>query len=332
VAVTLLAAILSALALAVIELAHPWPATSSRPSAPTRAALANSGTRLRNGSVIADTPYTLPSYSQAKGVDYFASQADYDRAVNDSSFVLRRLTYASGGLKVSGYLYRPAQTAGRKLPVIVYNRGGYLVSDLGHVLLPFFHRLASEGFVVFAPLLRESDGAEGRDEVGGADLEDLMSVVPLLGSLPYADSKNLFLYGESRGGMMTFQAIRDGFPAKAAATFGAFTDLEAYLASAPEVEALSRKIMPDYDTRRAEVVGRRSAVAWVDRLSVPLLLMHGGADKSVDPSHTLSLAQALNRTGKQFELVIFAGDNHVLRLNQVERDARAVAWFKRHLA
>jgi hypothetical protein len=35
------------------------------------------------------------------------------------------------------------------------------------------------------------------------------------------------MYGESRGGMMTFQAIRRDLPVDAAAVFGAFTDLEA---------------------------------------------------------------------------------------------------------
>ena len=43
------------------------------------------------------------------------------------------------------------------------------------------------------------------------------------------NSEKIYLYGKSRGGMMTYQALRDGFPARAAATVGAFTDLEAML-------------------------------------------------------------------------------------------------------
>ena len=98
-------------------------------------------------------------------------------------------------------------------------------------------------FVVVAPLYRGSLGAEGKDELGGGDLLDLMNVTKLLAHLPYADTRNVFLYGESRGGVMTFMAIRDGFPANAAATFGAFTDMDAYVRSAgPQLEALSRHV------------------------------------------------------------------------------------------
>ena len=63
-------------------------------------------------------------------------------------------------------------------------------------------------------MLRQSDGSEGRDEMGGADVDDLMDVLPLARSLAYVDTNNLFMYGESRGGMMTYQAVRRGFPVK----------------------------------------------------------------------------------------------------------------------
>ena len=72
-------------------------------------------------------------------------------------------------------------------------------------------------------MYRGSEGAPGRDEMGGADLADLMNIRAVIASLPYADATNTFLYGESRGGMMVLQALRDGFEARAAATVGAFT-------------------------------------------------------------------------------------------------------------
>ena len=59
--------------------------------------------------------------------------------------------------------------------------------------------------------------------------------------------------------------------------------------------------------------------------------MHGGADKSVDPVQTLALAGLLQKSGKSYELIIFNGDNHTLSRNQIDRDARAVAWFKKHI-
>jgi dipeptidyl aminopeptidase/acylaminoacyl peptidase len=198
-------------------------------------------------------------------------------------------------------------------------------------LLVPFHRLADAGFVVVAPMYRGSEGAPGRDELGGADLADLMNIRAVIASLPYADAANVFLYGESRGGMMVLQALRDGFEVRAAATVGAFTDLDAYLKEDPQAAAMSSKILPGFEANRDAHVERRSAIRWADRISAPLLIMHGGSDTSVSPSHALQLGTALQRTGKPYELVIVAGARHVMDPFAAERDERAIRWFRRHL-
>ena len=130
---------------------------------------------------------------------------------------------------------------------------------------------------------------------------------------------------------MALQALRDRFPARAAAIVGVFTDLEQYLKEDPNAAALAPKIFPDYETSRAAVIERRSAVRWADRITAPLLIMHGADDTSVNPAHALQLATALQRSGKRFELVIAAGAKHVLDPFEAERDERAIRWFRRHL-
>ena len=192
------------------------------------------------------------------------------------------------------------------------------------------HRLASEGFAVIAPMYRGSEGAPGHDELGGGDLADLKNVLPLVKNLAFADVENLFLYGESRGGVMTFLAIRDGFPARAAATFGGFTDLAAYLHADPRANQLVHSIWPDYDDRQEQILAARSAIQWPERINTPLLLMHGGADRQVSPAQTLSLATRLEALKKKYGLHIFAGDNHIVSTHRVERDRQAVLWFKEH--
>jgi dipeptidyl aminopeptidase/acylaminoacyl peptidase len=198
-------------------------------------------------------------------------------------------------------------------------------------LLVPFHRLAEAGFVVVAPMYRGSEGAPGRDEMGGADLADLMNIQPVIASLSYTDSTNMFLYGSSRGGMMVLQALRDGFRARAAAIVGAFTDLDQLAKEDPKTFALAPQLFPNYETNRAAIIERRSAVRWADRISAPLLIMHGGADASLNPSHALQLAAALQRSGKPYELVIVAGARHELEPFESERDERAVRWFRRYL-
>lgn len=256
---------------------------------------------------------------------------EYAEAVADSRFRMERIVYASGGLRVVAYAWSPVRPPAAPLPVVVFNRGSYVRGDIGAELAPMCRRLALAGFAVIAPLYRGSDGGEGRDEMGGADLADLMCVPALAAGLGGADTSRLFLYGESRGGMMVFQALRDGFPAKAAAVFGAFTDFDSLVASDPQTyDRVCPAIWPDFATRRTEIATRRSALRWADRLEAPLLLMHGGADGGVNPALTLHLAERLQRLGREYELHVYAGDGHALKKNHVDRDARAADWFRRH--
>jgi dipeptidyl aminopeptidase/acylaminoacyl peptidase len=289
-----------------------------------------------NGTIVERKAYAFPPYEkavQATDVEDYAPKEAYEQAVNDRRFELQKVTYMSDGLRVVAYLYKPVRTAGALLPAIVFNRGSTVRGDIAPELVSFFRRLASEGFVILAPMYRQSDGGEGRDEVGGADVNDLMNVVPLAKSLGFIDTNNLFMYGESRGGMMTYQAVRKGFPVKAAAVFGAFTDLDALIKYRPQVyqPRTLKQIWPDFDARRDEIIKSRSAVYWPETLDVPLLIMHGGADWSVNPSQSLTIAQKLQDLGKSYELVIYAGDGHILSRNQEDRDRRAIAWFKRHM-
>ena len=289
-----------------------------------------------DGAPVEQKLYDFPSYERAvesTDVERYASKEAYERAVSDRRFAFRKLKYLSDGLRVTAYLYGPAQAGGAKLPAIVFNRGSTVRGDIAPELIAFFHRLASEGFVVLAPLYRQSDGGEGRDEVGGADLNDLLNVVPLARALGFVDADNLFLYGESRGGMMTYQALAHGFPANAAAVFGALTDIEALVRDHPEVytPALLKQFWPDFEARRAEIFRSRSALRWAESLNAPLLIMHGGADRAVSPAQSLALAQRLQQLGKTYGLVIYPGDGHTLARNQEDRDRRALLWFKAHL-
>ena len=241
-----------------------------------------------------------------------------------------RVTYPSDGLEVVAFVYRPSGTRDR-LPVIVYNRGSYVRQNAAPELLVTFHRLADAGFLVVAPMYRGSEGAPGRDEAGGADLADLVNIQPVIASLAYADASNTFLYGSSRGGMMTLQALRDGFPAHAAAVFGAFTDLEQLVREDSRTAGYARQIWPDYEANHVAIADRRSALRWADRITAPLLIMHGGDDRDVGPPHALQLADKLQRNGQPYELVIVAGANHTLQPFEAERDERAIRWFRRHL-
>jgi len=289
-----------------------------------------------DGVVTERKAYTFPSYDKAvetTDVEIYAQKADYEKAVGDVNFEFEKLKYMSDGLKVTAYLYKPKRTEGKSFPTIIFNRGSTVRGDIAPELITFFHRLALEGFVVIAPMLRQSDGGEGRDEVGGADLDDLLNIFPLAKSHAFVDMNNLFMYGESRGGMMTYLALRKEVPVNAAAVFGALTSLQELADAHPKEysPAFFKMLWPDYETRKAELFEARSAIRWADQLNTPLLIMHGGADKGVDPAQSLNMAQRLQKLGKLYELIVYAEDGHRLAHNQEDRDRRATGWFKRFI-
>jgi dipeptidyl aminopeptidase/acylaminoacyl peptidase len=276
-------------------------------------------------------PVTFPAYEAYPGIEFYAPTAeDYARAIADRDLVMERLTYRSGGLDVYAYLYRPAASPkDGRMPVVVFNRGSYVRDEFAPEVLMSTRRLAREGYLIVAPMLRGSGGAQGHDGLGEGDLDDLFNVMGVIRDIPYADPQRVFLYGESRGGIMCLLAARDAFPARAMAVYGAITDLGAFLEGNANARRLAETIWPDFSLREAEVVESRSAVRWPEKIDIPVLLMNGGADGQVTPLHALRLASALQELGKPYEVRVFYGDNHMLTRRAEERDADAVKWFRR---
>jgi len=118
-----------------------------------------------DGLVIERKPYAFPSYEQAvqtTDVEKYTPKQAYEKAVSDGDFALEKLKYMSDGLKVVAYLYKPRETEGKRLPTIIFNRGSAIRGDIAPELVAFLHRLATEGFIVLAPMYRQSDGGEGQ--------------------------------------------------------------------------------------------------------------------------------------------------------------------------
>lgn len=287
-----------------------------------------------DGRPIAERVYVLPRFEElspahASAVTREGSRETYEAARTDGRFTLRKLEYASDGLRVVAYVYSPAST-GLSLPAIVYCRGSYISGDEAPALLLTMHRLAEAGFVVVAPQYRQSDGGEGIDDLGGADVADVHNALRLAAGLPGVDGARLYLYGSSRGGMMTYQALRDGAPVRAAAAVGAFTDLDTLLASDPRSRAAALAKWPEFARDRGEIVRRRSAVYWADSLRVPVLMLHGASDPQVSPRQSERLASLLAAAGTPHELHIFPGGSHSLAEKAAARDSLVVDWFRRH--
>jgi dipeptidyl aminopeptidase/acylaminoacyl peptidase len=231
-------------------------------------------------------PCVFPPYDQTSAFTRrYYPQQEYEATSRRTTVDCLRIRYISDGLSVVGFIVKPRSAGGdTRYPVIVYNRGGF--RDIGKIdtwnLLDFYG-FASQGFVVLASQYRGSDGGEGRDEVGGADVADVLVLSRVAASLPDADSSNMFLYGLSRGGMMSFLSLKRGFPAKAVAVVGAVFDVEAFQERAPKVVASALALSPDA-SKGVAVLRERSVMNWPDQVSAPLLIIHGAKDEEVPAS------------------------------------------------
>ena len=266
--------------------------------------------------------------------DFVLSRQEFERRRAYAGFECHHIKYLSDGLKVSGYLWKPKETAGPLRPLIIFNRGGN--REFGAVspwMWSGFYPFLEQGFVVVASQYRGNDGGEGREEFGGADVRDVLNLLPLAKSLGYVDMNNVFLLGASRGGMMTYLALKQGMSVNAAAVLSGVSDVFALVKDRPEMrEHVLKELIPDFDKRADEAMRDRSAVYWADRINVPLLILHGSADWRADPaSQALAFALKLQEKHKNYQLIVYAGDNHGLLMNRADSDKRVIDWFKEHL-
>jgi dipeptidyl aminopeptidase/acylaminoacyl peptidase len=245
-------------------------------------------------------------------------------------FECLQIRYLSDGIEITGFIWRPQVTTGKRFPLIVYNHGGS--GGPGH-LSPWtsfgFHNFLKAGFVVIGSSYR--GGSKGRDEYGGADVHDVMSLEPLAASLGYIDMDNQFMLGRSRGGMMTYLAMKQGFPLKAAATEAGNPNLIEESQRRPLLAAGLGFSVPGYAEHREELLRERSAEFWPQGITAPLLILHGSYDWRVQAGTQQRFAQVLEAAGRPHELRIYEADNHGLTMNRGDVDARVIGWFQRYL-
>ncbi len=244
-------------------------------------------------------------------------------------------TYKAGDVPVLGYAIRPK--GAHNLPIIVYNRGGngsYGGVIFAHMMLNLFP-LAEQGFVIVGSQYRGTFQVEPdfTDEFGGADVVDVVALVNLAESINGADPERLGMLGSSRGGMQTFLTARQLDSIKAIATQSAMTDLLLGLETRPEMENVYKQRIPDYQTNKDTVLKQRSVVYWVDELDkdMPILLIHGSADKRVDAGQSLALAGLLKANKHPHKLVIYEDDVHYFTNNSDKALEEVATWFKAHL-
>jgi dipeptidyl aminopeptidase/acylaminoacyl peptidase len=263
-----------------------------------------------------------------------ATRAEYEGWIAHPTSC-RRILYGSDGLRVVAYVWEPPHIApGVKLPVILALHGGNRnEAKWKPDSASGMARLVAAGFIVVGVQYRGVDGGEGQEQFGGDDVHDVVNAVTLARELPEADTRNVFLMGASRGGMMVYLALRDGAKVNAAATISGLIDLELEAKRHPDWEAQNwRPLIPNYDRDRAAALAQRSGVLVAKTVDLPpMLILHGTADWRVDPRDSYEAAEALQARERPYELHVFEGDVHGLVWNSRERDTLMISWFRKYM-
>jgi dipeptidyl-peptidase-4 len=163
-------------------------------------------------------------------------------------------------------------------------------------------------------------------DLGAIELRDLEDTAQWLGQQGWADPDRLGIWGWSYGGYFTAYAMTHSKLFRAGIAGAPVTDWRNYDSIYTERYMSTPEANPDG-------YKRSSVVEAAGDLHGRLMLIHGEIDDNVHMTNTLQLAYALQRSGKQFELMIYPKSRHGINdPKQVEHQFRMMTDFwVRHL-
>ena len=223
---------------------------------------------------------------------------------------------------------------GRRYPFLVLPHGGPEANDL-LVLDAFSRIIAGLGYVVLQPQYRGSTGY-GADflqaiyqHFGDRAFRDVDSATDFAVAQGWADPGRLAIFGWSAGGFMTSWTVTQTNRYRAAIEGAGITDWASFMWTS-DVQQW------DYDARWPEkdlqAFVQFSAVAQAERVSTPLLVLHGESDQRVPTYQGRELYEALAAHGKVTRMVTYPGSGHFPSLWEQRRDVfrEIAAWLTTH--
>src|ERR1017187_3624266 len=239
------------------------------------------------------------------------------------------------GITIEGIATFPAgYQSDRRYPFLVLPHGGPEGNDV-LALTSFSRLIAGLGYVVLQPQYRGSTGYGTEflqaiyQHFGDRAYRDVDSATDFAIAQGWADPRRLAIFGWSAGGFMTSWTVTQTNRYKAAIEGAGITDWSSFLWTS-DVQQF------DYDarwpTKNPEAFSRFSAVAFADRVSTPLLVLHGAADRRVPTFQGQEFFELLLALGKTTRMVTYPGSPHFPRLWEQRRDIfrEVAAWLTRY--
>jgi cephalosporin-C deacetylase-like acetyl esterase len=272
-----------------------------------------------------DSPQRGPAYAL---VDLNTRHAtwlgpEYEGVQPDDVAPQKRVRFkARDGLDLMGYLTLPKGREPKGLPLIVFPHGGPASRDA-----PGFdwwaQGMASRGYAVLQVNFRGSDGLgeallqAGYGEWGRKMQTDLSDAVKAVAGTGIVDPKRVCIVGASYGGYAALAgAALDPGVYRCAASVGGLSDLRRFVSWSKEKNGVNAfrywtRFMGAADSRDS-ALAEISPAMHVERVTIPVLLIHGKDDSVVPLEQSQIMAEALKKAGKPVELIVQKGEDHWL--------------------
>ncbi|MBQ3536340.1 MAG: S9 family peptidase [Alistipes sp.] len=142
--------------------------------------------------------------------------------------------------------------------------------------------------------------------LGALEVEDQISFARHLAAQEWVDGDRIGIYGWSYGGFMALGcALKGDGLFKMSIAVAPVTSWRYY-------DTIYTEIYNDLPQDNPKGYDDNSPINFANRLSdrTKLLIMHGTADDNVHVQNTMEMCHALNRAGKQYDMMIYPDQNH----------------------
>ncbi len=175
--------------------------------------------------------------------------------------------------------------------------------------------LARNGYIV-ASCDARGTGFRGEEfkkvtyaNLGHCEVEDQISFAKHLAKQEFIDAERIGIYGWSFGGFMALNcALKGDGIFKMAIAVAPVTSWRYY-------DTIYTEIYNGIPEQNPEGYDNNSPINYAERLSdnTRLLIIHGTADDNVHFQNAMEMCRALNRAGKQYDMMVYPDQNHSMR-------------------
>jgi dipeptidyl aminopeptidase/acylaminoacyl peptidase len=235
---------------------------------------------------------------------------------------VQRVRYkARDGLEIEAFLTLPKGRPEKKLPTLMFPHGGPIARD-SEAFDYWSQFFASKGYAVLQMNFRGSAGQgyshmkAGLQKWGKEMQDDIEDGARYLIDQGIADPAKIAIVGASYGGYAALMGtVRTPDFYKCAISFAGVSDVYELVRDS-RAFWLNYNVVDEQIGRDRKHLEEISPINYVDKIKVPILLIHGESDRQVKPFHSEEMHKKLQKAGKPVEFVSLPDEDHYLSMER----------------